>query len=508
MDDLNDYTGPTGQTPPILPMTGLHAATPVIPKLYWDSYDDEQRIKLLWKCFGEIADLVNQLSYYYIPTFGGDWSATVQYPPLTVVSAPAGIEGVTEGDSYTALKYVPIGTSLTNTEYWAKTGNYNAQVEEARQMAEDAKNSASEAQASADQKAPIEHASGTDEYGVGSDSLYGHVMLTDTPGSSGVSNGVAATPLLVSNVMSNRNMVVVGDSFTDASVTSTTGCWANYVAEALDCTLRNYAITGTGFNTGTEQTRYTGQLQKAYDDKDFDNSSVRYVFMAGCLNDMPTTNFNTLVAAVSLTVEKARELFPQAALVLMGPNTWDQFNTGVEGTSCSTLIAECAMNNVATTSGCAYVNTMFMGVGSGKYTNNNHPNDEIQRSMAACAMQCLLGSSWPFTNAYGETGLMQGKSSDNNVTPYVVLRHGMGRNMIVIIEAECNGSYSGNPVTVTLPCNLAFRTKETQIAIPTDNSGAPGCARFTMGTGYDPSTIVLSNMQANKRYRVEYEVMY
>ena len=142
MDPLNSYMGPTGGVPPAMPMAGVHSATPVIPKLYWDSYDDEQRIKLLWKCFGQLAELVNQLGYYYVPNFAGEWDATKQYPPLTVVSAPAGLEpDVVEGDSYTSIKWVPVGTPLTDTEYWALTGNYNAQVAALRQaLADEATN--------------------------------------------------------------------------------------------------------------------------------------------------------------------------------------------------------------------------------------------------------------------------------------------------------------------------------------------------------------------------------
>lgn len=138
MDPLNSYMGPAGSVPPAMPMAGVHSATPVIPKLYWDAYDDEQRIKLLWKCFGEIAELVNQLGYYYVPTFAGEWDATKQYPPLTVVSAPAGLEpDVVEGDSYTAIKWVPVGTPLTDTDYWALTGNYNANIAALRQAIAD-----------------------------------------------------------------------------------------------------------------------------------------------------------------------------------------------------------------------------------------------------------------------------------------------------------------------------------------------------------------------------------
>lgn len=120
--------GPMGHTPAVAPLAGVAGAPPVIPKLYWNAYSDEQRIKKLWQCFNLMADRVNQLGYYYIPDFKGEWDRTKEYPPLSVVEAPEGVEGVTAGDSYTARDWVPVGTPLTDETHWARTGNYNAQV--------------------------------------------------------------------------------------------------------------------------------------------------------------------------------------------------------------------------------------------------------------------------------------------------------------------------------------------------------------------------------------------
>lgn len=58
----------------------------------------------------------------YVPIFDGDWDNTKQYEPLTIVSY--------QGDSYTSKTYVPTGAPITNETYWAKTGNYNAQVQQ------------------------------------------------------------------------------------------------------------------------------------------------------------------------------------------------------------------------------------------------------------------------------------------------------------------------------------------------------------------------------------------
>ena len=61
----------------------------------------------------------------YVPIFDGDWDNTKDYDPLTIVSY--------HGNSYTSRTFVPAGTAISDTEYWALTGNYNAQVEAYRQ---------------------------------------------------------------------------------------------------------------------------------------------------------------------------------------------------------------------------------------------------------------------------------------------------------------------------------------------------------------------------------------
>lgn len=62
----------------------------------------------------------------YVPLFDGEWDATKDYEPLTVVSI--------DGNSYTSRTFVPAGVSpIGNPGYWAETGNYNAQIEAYRQ---------------------------------------------------------------------------------------------------------------------------------------------------------------------------------------------------------------------------------------------------------------------------------------------------------------------------------------------------------------------------------------
>lgn len=60
----------------------------------------------------------------YVPLIMGAYDATQAYEPLSIV--------LYEGASYTSKQAVPAGVAPTNNEYWALTGNYNAQVEQYR----------------------------------------------------------------------------------------------------------------------------------------------------------------------------------------------------------------------------------------------------------------------------------------------------------------------------------------------------------------------------------------
>lgn len=68
----------------------------------------------------------------YVPLFAdpAEWDNQRTYEPLTIV--------IHNGNSYTSRQYVPIGIDINNNEYWALTGNYNAQVEAYRQTAQSA----------------------------------------------------------------------------------------------------------------------------------------------------------------------------------------------------------------------------------------------------------------------------------------------------------------------------------------------------------------------------------
>ena len=65
------------------------------------------------------------VGHRYVPKIMGDWDSTQIYEPLSIVQY--------QGNSFTSRQYVPSGIELTNEDYWASTGNYNAQIEQYRQ---------------------------------------------------------------------------------------------------------------------------------------------------------------------------------------------------------------------------------------------------------------------------------------------------------------------------------------------------------------------------------------
>lgn len=85
----------------------------------------------------QIVDVINRTKHTqyigarYVPIFGRvnedsmEWNNSAPYEPLTIV--------LYQGNSYTSRQHVPAGIEITNEQYWANTGNYNAQIEQCRQ---------------------------------------------------------------------------------------------------------------------------------------------------------------------------------------------------------------------------------------------------------------------------------------------------------------------------------------------------------------------------------------
>lgn len=79
--------------------------------------------------------LTQYIGSRYVPIFGRkdeesiEWDSSKPYEPLTIV--------LYQGNSYTSRQAVPAGIDILNEDFWAQTGNYNAQVEQYRREVRD-----------------------------------------------------------------------------------------------------------------------------------------------------------------------------------------------------------------------------------------------------------------------------------------------------------------------------------------------------------------------------------
>lgn len=227
----------------------------------------------------------------YVPLFADplQWSNANTYEPLTIV--------VNEGNSYTSKTFVPAGIDISNTDYWALTGNYNAQIEQYRQ----------EVQAFDGRITDVESAV------------------------SKLNNEV------------QPNMVVIGDSFSDPSYLIGSSVWPLQLARMLNLNCYNYAKAGAGFTIGADvepHSTFSDMLDIAANDSAFDNSSVQYVFLLGGTNDLRKAsgniNLDTLNTAISACCQKMIDLFPNSKLIYVGSSCFENF-TNVATTGGGTI---------------------------------------------------------------------------------------------------------------------------------------------------------------------------
>ena len=89
-----------------------------------------EQISQILEEFFKVVGTRQYIGARYVPIFGRkgeesiEWDNSAPYEPLTIV--------LYQGNSYTSRQYVPVGVEITNQEFWAITGNYNAQIEQYR----------------------------------------------------------------------------------------------------------------------------------------------------------------------------------------------------------------------------------------------------------------------------------------------------------------------------------------------------------------------------------------
>lgn len=321
----------------------------------------------------------------YVPVFADpmEWSSTRGYEPLTIVAY--------QGNSYTSMQSVPAGVDIANTDYWAQTGNYNAQIEAYRQevlaydqrITDNANAISAEAQAresdvAAETKARI---AGDQELAQRMDTFEGQ---TPVQGENG------------------RSAVFIGDSFM-APTTSYPQKLAYFTAQLMGWTMYNYAYGGSGWvdEAGASMNFYH-QIQKAAQQISIPVDTVDYIVIGGGFNDWndstPLT-YDQLYSAAVQTIKEARAQFPNAQIIAI-PMMFRNYGVDTHMHDLySAIVAGIAASGVAV----KVIKDAYMWQLGFKNVDGVHPTVELYKIMAQYVASKAMGGDVKTSRLYSQT---------------------------------------------------------------------------------------------------------
>ena len=225
----------------------------------------------------------------YVPVFANplEWSDTREYEPLTIVTH--------QGNSFTSMQYTPTGIDIDNTDYWAITGNYNAQVEAYRKEVAQYDGRITD---------------NTNNIAV----LKGDLTTVEndlTTVENDLNDRINANAAAIAQENTDRTtnvMLAFGDSY-GVDTISQGPVWCEITANKLQATeLHNYCVGGATFNT-TKEKNFFVQVDKAI--SEIKNPEyVKYVGIVGGTND----GSNSIANAIVSLVAKINSAFPNAVI--------------------------------------------------------------------------------------------------------------------------------------------------------------------------------------------------
>lgn len=211
----------------------------------------------------------------YVPVFAdpAEWSSANSYEPLEIV--------IHKGNSYTSKTFVPVGIDISDLQYWALTGNYNAQVEQYRQDVADVKDKISTANANI---ATI-------------NTQIGEINAQIDEIETEIRGGI---------------YLCLGDSWVAE------GTIANAIAKQKNLTLINKAVSGASFTAFTSYVKTIAEEISEAVSTVSDTSLVKLVTLVAGVNDVShhgEINQSAINSAVTQALKSIRANFPNAEIV-------------------------------------------------------------------------------------------------------------------------------------------------------------------------------------------------
>jgi lysophospholipase L1-like esterase len=188
-----------------------------------------------------------------------------------------------------------------------------------------------------------------------------------------------------------KTILCFGDSYAEAEVAANT--WPYQLGLASGCTIKNYAISGAGFDVGGNL--FSTQLNTAVSDASIDKSKVKALVLAGGRNDiMSYSTADTLAYSWARTALSA---FPDAKVYVV-PMLYDSTSCGDTGRIKAAGIADGAMRAGAIVVNYAW--TWLRGLPNQIQSDKVHPNATGARTIANYIWSAIQGNYNPRHMAY------------------------------------------------------------------------------------------------------------
>lgn len=143
-------------------------------------------------------------------------------------------------------------------------------------------------------------------------------ISTNTQDISANTQDISAINTTISNYKYNSGyMVTFGDSYADSTTPQNT--WPYWLHQYIPTlTLKNYAVSGAGFNVDTRT--FINQINNANTDSTLDKSKVKLAVLAGGRNDI--LNYDNAKTKIQECVKQMITIFPNAR-ILIAPMLYD-----------------------------------------------------------------------------------------------------------------------------------------------------------------------------------------
>ena len=137
---------------------------------------------------------------------------------------------------------------------------------------------------------------------------------------------ISTINITISNYKYNSGyMVTFGDSYADSTTSQNT--WPYWLHQYIPTlTLKNYAVSGAGFNVDTRT--FINQINTANTDSTLDKSKVKLAVLAGGRNDI--LNYNNAKTKIQECVKQMINIFPNAR-ILIAPMLYDAGYISADG---------------------------------------------------------------------------------------------------------------------------------------------------------------------------------